>query len=317
MAVSGDQWIGIRRDGSVWGWNASLRGHARSVQLPSLLPQRLVPGTNWVQSVSSGVGTFYLLSADGSLWAAGDNRQGALGDGTTLARSNFVAVTTAHRWRTVAAGAWSVAAIATNGTLWEWGNGRLIPPTQVGSDSNWVQVLGHDYLFTAQNTEGNWAVWGGNAAHVIPGAPGVPSGSSRFLPDSHRWDSVIPTGISLVTRSREGDFEYRGIGFAELNAKPSEGPNTPRPIHLPNGVHEIHPVHDSPGTILAWSPDGTLWIWGENPGTSCQRTPAERLRRWIVSKLNRLGIDFPALRKWGDPPTRTAVFTPVARFVAP
>ncbi|MBL9172307.1 MAG: hypothetical protein JNL10_02130, partial [Verrucomicrobiales bacterium] len=201
MAVSGDQWIGIRRDGSVWGWNASTRGHARSVQLPSLLPQRLVPGTNWVQSISSGVGTFYLLSADGSLWAAGDNREGALGDGTTLPRSNFVAVTTALRWRTVAAGAWTAAAIATNGTLWVWGGDATPQPTQVGSASNWIQVLGHNYLFTAQNSDGDWAIWGGNAKVVLPGAPEFPRAPLTFLPNSHRWSSVIPTGISLVTQS--------------------------------------------------------------------------------------------------------------------
>ncbi|MFO1461366.1 MAG: hypothetical protein U1G08_18435 [Verrucomicrobiota bacterium] len=317
MAVSGDQWIGIRRDGSAWGWNGSLRGHARSVQLPSLLPQRLVPGTNWVQSISSGVGTFYLLSADGSLWAAGDNREGALGDGTTLGRSNFVAVTMAHRWKAVAAGARSAAAIGTNGTLWVWGWAGHLVPTRVGTASNWVQVLGRDYLFTAQNSEGDWVVWDLNANLLIPGAPEFPKEPLIILPSSRRWSTVIPSGISVVTRDHEGNYNYQGLGFAELNAKPSEDPNTPRPIQRPNGVHEIHPAGDSPGTILAWSPDSTLWIWGENPGALCPQTPADRLRLWIVSKLNRLGMDSPALRRWGNPPTRTTHFTPVARFVAP
>ncbi|MBL9174218.1 MAG: hypothetical protein JNL10_11830, partial [Verrucomicrobiales bacterium] len=162
-----------------------------------------------------------------------------------------------------------------------------------------------------------WAIWGGNAKVVLPGAPEFPRAPLTFLPNSHRWSSVIPTGISLVTQSREGDYEYRGIGFDELNAKPMEGPNDSRPIHIPDRVHKIHPAGDSPGTILAWSPDGTLWIWGENPGAACQQTPAERRRLWIVSQLNRLGIDSPALRRWGNPPTRTTHFTPVARFVAP
>ena len=317
MAVSGDQWIGIRRDGSVWGWNASLRGHARSVQLPSLLPQRLVPGTNWVQSVSSGVGTFYLLSADGSLWAAGDNRQGALGDGTTLARSNFLTVMTAHRWSAVAAGAWSAAAIATNGTLWVWGSAGHLLPTQVGTASNWVQVLGRDYLFTAQNSDGDWVVWDLNANLFIPGAPEFPKEPLTILPNSRRWSAVIPSGISLVTRDREGKYNYQGIGFAELNVIPAEGPNTPHPIQLPNDVLEIHSAGDSPGTLLAWSPDGTLWIWGENPGALCPMTTVERLRLWIVNNLSRLGIHHPGLRIWGDPPTRTTRFIPIARFVAP
>ena len=96
MAVSGDQWIGIRRDGSAWGWNGEPMGHACSVQLPQPAPQRLVPGNELGSVHFSGVGTFYLLRRTDPLGRRGQSPGRRAGDGTTLGRS----ISSRSPWRT-------------------------------------------------------------------------------------------------------------------------------------------------------------------------------------------------------------------------
>ena len=94
----------------------------------------------------------------------------------------------------------------------------------------------------------------------------------------------------MVTRDHEGNYNYQGLGFAELNAKPSEDPNTPR-LDPTAERRSRNPSGRRFGHHPRRSPDSTLsGIWGENPGALCPQTPADRLRLWIVSKLNRLGM---------------------------
>src|SRR5436305_11896647 len=75
-----DAAILLAPDGSLWIWGGSqfqLNGVV-SKRIMTPIPIPLAPGKDW-RSVAGGFGHVLALKADGSLWAWGDNRCGAVG----------------------------------------------------------------------------------------------------------------------------------------------------------------------------------------------------------------------------------------------
>ncbi|MBN8246076.1 MAG: hypothetical protein J0L84_01385 [Verrucomicrobia bacterium] len=310
VGCEGDQFVGLRRDGSVWGWNGSLRGHHRVAQLPSRVPEQIAPGTNWSQ-VCSGSSRFFLLREDGVLFGLGDNRHGALGDGTLQQRSTVVAVTPGHRWRTVAAGAWTAAGIRTDGTLWGWGEPLGSVPVQIGGATNWVEVQAAGYLHTARNAAGEVVVWGANANHVAAGATTSPLDRLTVLPDSGRWQTVWPCDIAMLARDTNGLYWCWGLGLHVPGNSPKDA-LLPRPLTVPAAITAVWPL--SADTLAGWSPDGRLWTQGTILGAECDVPPSElrkmKLARWLL----KAGLRVPRLADWAEIQTHSAEFIPVARF---
>jgi hypothetical protein len=93
------------------------------------------------QAVAAGDNHSLVVKADGTLWAAGYNANGQLGDGTPTNRSTFVQVLAGVQ--SVAAGTAHSMALKTDGTLWATGannNGQFGDGTTT-SRSTFVQVL--------------------------------------------------------------------------------------------------------------------------------------------------------------------------------
>jgi alpha-tubulin suppressor-like RCC1 family protein len=55
------------------------------------------------------------------LWIWGYNVYGALGDGTTVSKSSPIQIGTLTNWKQVVCGQYHTTAIKTDGTLWAWG----------------------------------------------------------------------------------------------------------------------------------------------------------------------------------------------------
>jgi alpha-tubulin suppressor-like RCC1 family protein len=64
----------------------------------------------------------FAVKSDGTLWAWGRNAQGQLGDETTTNRSSPVQIGTDTNWSDVVSSWRTVYALKTNKTLWAWGN---------------------------------------------------------------------------------------------------------------------------------------------------------------------------------------------------
>jgi hypothetical protein len=107
------------------------------------------------------------------LYAWGQNApEGRLGDNTRINRSSPVQVSNTVKWEQPAAGYGFAAALATDGTLWTWGqagNGQLggnnnfptrSSPVQVGTLTNWGSLAaGHEHCH-AIKTDGTLWSWG-------------------------------------------------------------------------------------------------------------------------------------------------------------
>ncbi|MFO0649175.1 MAG: hypothetical protein U0326_23235 [Polyangiales bacterium] len=94
--------------------------------LPCEHTPRDVPDLTDVTDVSVGNGTSCVLKRDGSVWCWGLNDAGELGQGTsdTMAHPTPVRVTLPMAARQVAAGAFHVCALLTDGTVQCWGDDK-------------------------------------------------------------------------------------------------------------------------------------------------------------------------------------------------
>lgn len=112
------------------------------------------------------------------LYAWGDNSQGQLGQGNTIARSSPVQVGSLTNWAelSISASASASFAIKTDGTLWGWGyngQGQLglndtvlrSSPTQIGSLTNWSKVSAGSDFTLAIKTNGTLWSWGNGARY--------------------------------------------------------------------------------------------------------------------------------------------------------
>ncbi|MEJ5255933.1 MAG: hypothetical protein WHS89_11325 [Acidimicrobiales bacterium] len=248
--------LALRKDGSLWAWGDNTHGQLGLGDTePRAVPTRVGTDTNWRRVVVTPSGTSFALKDDGSLWAWGNNRSGALALGSTSPEPPALIDSDPHptpvqipgSWSAVAAGgrrSTHVLAITADGRLFAWGQncrGQLglgtapvdgtdwhclddprPTPVQVGSKSDWVTVVAGstpiDGGFSlAIDSSGTLYAWGDN----IAGQLGL--GTSLADGDGLRSEPAVVTGGSWSTVSA-------GYGFT-----------------------------------LAIRSDETLWSWGWNP----------------------------------------------------
>lgn len=151
---------GIKTDGTLWSWGNNQNGAmGDNTQVNKSSPvQTVAVGTNWKQVIAA-YHTTVGLKTDGTLWTWGNNTEGQLGDGTTVAKTSPVqTVAGGTTWKLISAGVYTTAALKQNGTIWTWGNnaaGQLGDGTIVDKSSpvqtfiggtNWKTISSFDGL---------------------------------------------------------------------------------------------------------------------------------------------------------------------------
>ena len=116
----GAQALAIKDDGSLWAWGKTFRDMAEvGGPLPYFERGEPTEIMNGVRYAYSGWERYAVIKEDGSLWVWGDNRNGALGDGTDEFRrepqkvmDNIAFVTSSEI---------HILAVTSSGELWELG----------------------------------------------------------------------------------------------------------------------------------------------------------------------------------------------------
>lgn len=158
------------------GGRASTRFRTVSV-VASATTETVLQRPGWyapfTQIVTGGNGTIGLRS-DGTVWSAGYNGYGQVGDGTTTQRYSFTQVVGGpSAFACVGVGNMSSYGIGTDGTLWAWGlnnRGQLADgtttsrslPSKVGTSTAWKYVAGGPYSAYALKNDGSLWAWGDN-----------------------------------------------------------------------------------------------------------------------------------------------------------
>ena len=140
----------IKTDGTLWTWGLNI--HNDQISVPT---EEFGGSTNWKQVSASQRYFRAAIKTDGTLWTWGENAytNGVLGINDTTNRSTPVTTFAGGtNWKQVSCGTAHIAAIKTDGTLWNWGsnnNGQLgindttnrnTPVTTFAGGTNWKQV---------------------------------------------------------------------------------------------------------------------------------------------------------------------------------
>lgn len=133
IAISAGSFFNLALDsgGTVWGWGGNGYGQlGMGATSPPVLTPTIAFGGMKFTAISAGTIFALALKSDGTVWAAGDNSSGELGDGSVISSASPVQVNVVSGVVAIAASKDGVrtspfgAAIKSDGTVYTWGDNQ-------------------------------------------------------------------------------------------------------------------------------------------------------------------------------------------------
>ena len=221
--------------------------------------------------VAAGGAHSLARSADGRLWAWGDNSYGQLGLGPTPSQSTPTLVAALAGVRSIVAGTDHSLALKDDGTVWAWGRnatGALgdgtqtdrSVPQQVAGLADVVAIAAAAGRSFALRADGSLWGWGENST----GALGIGTQNNVLVPTQVAGivDAIAVAAGARHTLALRGDGQVSIMG--EI-AVPIAGP--PSVLTSPTvvaGLGEVAGIAAGDGFSLALDVNGRLWSWGVN-----------------------------------------------------
>ncbi|MDF2047887.1 hypothetical protein P2P98_17110 [Microbacterium sp. Kw_RZR3] len=297
ISAGGTASFGVAPDGSVWAWgddSSGQLGNGQGTASPAQTPVRveaLWDAGVQVTQVSAGSSSAFAVASDGSVWAWGFGGGGVLGDGDASAHVSAPVRVDALwdagvRVTQVSAGEQFALAVASDGSVWAWGDGEgavlgdrdasrhFSAPVRVdalwGAGVRAVQVSAGELHALAVASDGSVWSWGSGAWGVL--GDGVASGHSS---EPLRVDSLWDAGVRVAQVSAgiwhsaavalDGSVWAWGSGrFGRLgDGVVSE--HVSGPVRLDamwDAGMRATQVSAAPMHSLAVASDGSVWAWG-------------------------------------------------------
>jgi alpha-tubulin suppressor-like RCC1 family protein/protocatechuate 3,4-dioxygenase beta subunit len=125
VAAGDSHGLGIKSDGTLWGWGANTYGQAGNYYSNVYPPLQIGGATNWT-SITAGSYYSAALAADGTLWTWGYHHQLGVGPSAQewplYDQHQPVQVLAGTQWGFVAANYSTAFGIKSDDTLWAWGS---------------------------------------------------------------------------------------------------------------------------------------------------------------------------------------------------
>lgn len=254
-----------------WGWNADGQLGDGTTIRRRLLPNSVVKLTN-VTDLTAGYAHNLALSADGSVWAWGNNHFGQLGDGTTNSRSRPVQVLDLGEVMTLAAGVNHSLALKPDGTVLAWGYnvyGQLGDgttrdrqlPVPVDNLTN-VTALEAGYQSLALRDDGTVWAWGYNGYGQLGDGTITDRPTPASIGTLSNVTAIAAAFLHSLALKQDGTvWAWGHNGYGQLG----DGTTADRP--LPGQVQNLTNVIALAASgyhSLALKADGTVWAWGNN-----------------------------------------------------
>lgn len=282
VASQGFNSIALRSDGKVFTCGIGLAlglGNILSASAPTFT-QVPLPGT--AIAIEQGNGYTFVILADGRLVAFGENSHGQLGDGTFASKGTPTIISPASVWKHMTAGYRHSLAVKADGTLWSWGENRrgvlgqgigttganstiiYNQPTQIGAQTNWVDVRASASNSMARKADGTIWNWGSNLFGTI----GNSSAANAFdipqqMGTNRNWiDSRVESyGMGLRADGSlwawgSGNVGAMGNGTRQSVSSPQRVATLLQPVVRISAGKSLH-------AVLA---DGSVQGWGGNGG---------------------------------------------------
>lgn len=243
-------------------------------------------GADWKQ-ISCGYRTTAAIKTDGTLWTWGAGALGQLGNNSApLNRTSpGPTISGGTTWKQVSVGNTHVAAIKTDGTLWNWGSGiygqlgvgttgatilRSSPVQTISGGTTWKQVSAGLYQTLAIKTDNVLWAWGINYfdwGTFNNGGTGPSTLSNPAQVSYGQWKQVDCSAtygaIHVAAINTSGQLFMCGT-----NLKGQLGDNTAVsksvPVQTVAGGTNWSQVSCGISITAAVKTDGTLWTWGYN-----------------------------------------------------
>lgn len=193
--------LALKRDGAVWGWGSTFPSPSDNPSVPSF-------ALNNALAIAAGDGHSLALDRDGTVWAWGGNKQGQLGDGTTIDRLQPVKVQGLSGVIAIAATATNSYALKSDGTVMGWGENsrgqigdgstttRLTPALIRGLDHVVEFHAGSSHAL-ARRTDGS--IWGWHWGYELAGELGTDPVISVSTP------VPLAVGVTAIAAMAVGD----------------------------------------------------------------------------------------------------------------
>ena len=277
VAVGDSQCLGIKSDGSLWGWGENLYyqlGDGTKITRPTPVPS--IPGNGWKQA-ATGTSSFGLKN-DGTLWAWGSDWIGQLGIGmvNTKIVTNAVQVGDSTNWAKVWGGGIQTVGLQKDGSLWFWGSltgdgqdkKSFLVPTRISPDTNWTDVCFGYFTMFALKSDGTLWTWG-LKADIYNGGPdnGLDGSLAQLTPTQigteNDWRSFSSAQGCFYLLLRKNDGSLWALDASEhrtIKSPNSYKPIVPKKIDFNADIAAYAAGGDSIGVVL--TPDGEVWTWG-------------------------------------------------------
>lgn len=286
--------VAVASDGTVWAWGLNPEGRlGDGTSNDSALPVQ-VDGTAWgprtITDVSAGRAHSLALASDGTVWSWGQGNSGELGTGN-LARALAPAqVTPGWGSRTITAilaGDYFSVALASDGTVWSWGQGafgalgsggtdNLTAPTQVltdwGSRSIIELAAGTNHVLALASDGTVWA-WGTSDEGQLGDGSDTDSMTSRPVPAQVEttWGArtIVSIGAGVfhsLAVASDGSVWAWGYNInSQLGIGSTTNAAVPTAVDSSAwGTRTIVRVDGGLAHSVALASDGTVWAWGNN-----------------------------------------------------
>jgi alpha-tubulin suppressor-like RCC1 family protein len=263
-------------DGSLWIWGGSqfqLNGPV-SNHVVAPIPFRLVSGNDW-RSVAGGFGHVLALKADGTLWAWGNNREGAVGQPpSTNSMAAPVAPTrigTDTNWVRIAAGIDHNLALKKDGSLWAWGynnSGQVgdgtisnkFAPVQITSGHDWKSIAAGAFNSFALKEDGSLWGWG---LDPITGGSKNDLTPTQIGTDTN-WVSLSSGDYCLLALKSDGTLWLHGPN-AHVTASDYAKASVANFVQIGQDS-DWKEVYAGQSYFFARKKDGSWWACGANYG---------------------------------------------------
>ncbi len=264
--------LGIKSDGSLWGWNYNVYGQlGTNDTITRSSPTQVGSSYDW-STVSAGNQFTHAIKTNGTLWGWGYSQYGQIGDSTIIDRSSPVQIGALTTWASVSSGVSAVAAIKTDGTLWAWGynfNGQLgqnnttnfSSPVQVGALTTWSQVAMQNHVI-ALKTDGTLWSWGAGSSGKLGLGNTTDYSSPKQIGALTNWGRLGKGNASNSWATTTAGALY-GWGNNSAGIL-GDGTETARNSPVQVGALTTWvsaETGDGPHTV-ALKTDGTAWVWG-------------------------------------------------------
>jgi alpha-tubulin suppressor-like RCC1 family protein len=276
LSFGGTHTVGIKNNGSLWGWGRADYGQLGNNNLSSY-PIAIQIGTiNNVKKIYPGVLNTFIIKNDGTLWGIGSNVSGSLGvNSTSDYFTTFQQITTATNWQKISPSLYFTLALKEDGTIWAWGEDNdgqtgnppatatQNIPIQIGIGTDWIDVAsGTSSTAFALKADGTLWGWGANVGDVL-----VPASNVYSLPvptqinTVNTWVKMSVGSSSILAQKADGTLWAWGTGIGR-----GVGTTLPPGI-IPYQISTATWKNFSAGDIgksFGVMTDGTLWAWGDN-----------------------------------------------------